>query len=434
MSLINKLPIVKKIKQKLYKRLEVLENESLISATENINLRIKLKLMNHEKINVVFVCHRPQVWLSLKNVYEAMCNDDFFDVKIVTIPNKKQLKGLGLNHEEYASEGAEDFWKGGNVIQGYDYNTKTWLDLRKLKPDYICFQQPYNVTRCPLYKSYYVSRFAKIFYVAYASNFMGNGLLEETTPKDFANSLSFFFTQNEMDNALVKSLLSSYGNIFTDVVLTGFPRYDFVLENKNAVSNVWSYKERENKFRLIWTPRWTTNEGNCNFFDYKDLLLDYCLSHDEIDFVFRPHPQAFSEWIANGLLTKEEAALYQKKYADAPNANIDKESLYLNTFYSSDCLITDVSSIVAEYFLTGKPIIYCHKKDYFNDFSRKLSEGFYWVHSWTELLKTLEMLKAGNDPLKVKREELIKSQFYIPENGAGFTIKEYIKNDAKGLV
>ena len=50
MSLINKLPIVKKIKQKLYKRLEVLENESLISAAENINLRIKLKLMNHEKI------------------------------------------------------------------------------------------------------------------------------------------------------------------------------------------------------------------------------------------------------------------------------------------------------------------------------------------------------------------------------------------------
>ena len=95
-------------------------------------------------------------------------------------------------------------------------------------------------------------------------------------------------------------------------------------------------------------------------------------------------------------------------------------------------MITDISSIVAEYFLTGKPIIYCHKKDCFNDFSRKLSEGFYWVRNWQELERTLQMLKSGDDPLKAKRQELIKSEFQISTAGAGNTIAALIKKDALG--
>ena len=39
------------------------------------------------------------------------------------------------------------------------------------------------------------------------------------------------------------------------------------------------------------------------------------------------------------------------------------------------------------------------------------------------------MLRAGNDPLREKRHELIKSEFYIPREGAGYSIKEAIKND-----
>ena len=424
------MPLVKKYLNKFKDKFECLENENLILATQNIDLRLKLKKINHEKINIVFVCHRPAVWGSLKTVYEALKKDELFNVKIVTIPNKKQLPKLGLNHEVYQSEGAEDFWVGDDVISGYEYDTGEWYDLRLLKPDYICFQQPYDIERTGAYKSKVVSRYAKLFYVAYAFDFMGNGLLEETTPKDFSTNVSFFFTQNTVDDKLVKTILTKNNNFFTKNILTGFPRYDNLRNYKNIKQDIWNYKDNKDKFRVIWTPRWTTNEGNCNFFDYNYSLLEYCDLHKDTDFIFRPHPQAFLEWAATGEFSDSQAKKYKEEFDKRENTKIDYNKSYISTFYSSNCLITDVSSIIADYFLTGNPIIYCHKKDFFNEFSQKLSEGFYWVHSWNELEKILDDLRNGIDPLKEKRQKLIKELFYLPEEGSGNLIKQIIKEDA----
>ena len=116
-------------------------------------------------------------------------------------------------------------------------------------------------------------------------------------------------------------------------------------------------------------------------------------------------------------------------YQNCPNAKIDFQKEYLTTFYSSDFLITDISSIISEYFLTKKPIIYCHRTNHFNHLGSKMAEGFYWVHNWEELKNAIEMLKRGEDPLFEKRQQIIRDNFYINPNGAGNTIKEIIKKD-----
>ena len=396
----------------------------------NWKLRKLIKKIKKEKINLVFVCHRPNVWGSLKTVFEECNKDPNFNITIVAIPNKKQLPNLQFNHEVYETEGAEVFFKDFpcKVINGYNYNTKEWFDLKQLKPDYVFFQQPYNVTRTLTYKSQNVCKYAKILYVAYFSNFIGNGVVNRCYPIDFFNNVSILFSENAFDVKFVNEHLSN-GKFKPKIFLTGFPRYDNLSQYQNINSNNWNCNKDRNIKRIIWTPRWCTDEGNCHFFDYKDKLLDYVENNKDIDFIFRPHPQAFKEWNATGELPEKEANIYKERYDKMSNAKIDKQKEYLTTFYSSDIMITDISSIVAEYFLTGKPIIYCHRKDCFNDFSRKVSEGFYWVHNWDELQKTIEMLKAGKDPLKRKRQEIIKNEFYIPEQGAGYTIKELIKED-----
>lgn len=425
----ERLPIIGKYYSRFKEKFYEINREMSDIANENISLRFKLKALKGEKIKVVFVCWRPSVWGSLKTVYESMKADNSFDVKIITIPNKVQLPKLGFNHELYESEGAEDFWKGEDVISGYNYETKEWFDLRLLKPDYVCFQRPYNVFRTGAEKSWVVSKYAKLFYVHYASNFIGNEVFEQSCPADFANDVSLWFNQNQMDYDLVKNHFKNIGNTSTKQFLTGFPRYDNLENYKDCDSVLWSLPKSKENFRVIWTPRWCTDEGNCHFFDYKDFLLDYCQSNSNVDFIFRPHPHAFQNWLATGEFNEENAKTYRQKFKDLKNANIDETGEYLSTFYSSDCMITDISSIVAEYFLTGNPIIYCHRTDCFNSFSRKLSEGFYWVHNWDELKKTLDMLRSGKDPLKEKRESLIKEIFYIPKEGSGNLIKDLIKTD-----
>ena len=397
-----------------------------------IELQQEIKRLKKEKISVVFVCHRAALWNSLRTVYEACLKDETFDVTIVTIPNKKELPKLGLNHEEYVSEGAEKYFEGEpcRVIQGYDYTNHTWFDLRELHPDYVFFQTPYDICRPPQYKSDVVSMYAKIAYVHYGMPFMGGMIAEESFPKSFLQNTYFHFAEfTEMKNYYVNRVPENAIHKHKNICLTGYPKLDGVERYIGCESDSWQQPRSKGLFRIMWTPRWSTGEGNCTFFDYKDKLPEYVQNHKDIELLFRPHPQAFAEFVAKKEMTAEQVENYKELYSREENMSIDVQQDYLPSFYSSDVLITDESSIMPEYFLTGKPIIFTYKETHLNDFATKLGEGFYWAKDWKEVEQYIAQLKEGKDTLKNKRMELIKSEFCIPEKGAGYEIKELLKKD-----
>jgi len=399
-----------------------LEQESMLLAESSIDVRLKMKKVAGEKVRVLFICHRPQVWNSLKTVYEAFRSDPAFETMILAVPNKKQLPEKGLGHEEYESEGAEEFWKEYGCIDGYDYEKREWLDLRDLYPDYVFFQQPYNITRPAQYKSWIVSKYAKLCYVSYGYQILGNELFDSMYPADFMKAVSFYFAADQYYCADISQKLKTDNNHFTRIYTTGFPRFDLISPEAG---------EEKDMFCALWTPRWSTEENNCFFFEYKDKLLTYCDKNERFSLIFRPHPQAFLNWNATGELPEKEADAYRLEYERRENARIDESGDYLTAFQASDCLIADATSLMTEYFLTGKPIIYCHRVDWFTVAGKKMAEGFYWVRSWEELCAALEMLRRGEDPLKEKRQEIIREFFpHLRKICAGYEIKEIIKRDA----
>jgi CDP-glycerol glycerophosphotransferase (TagB/SpsB family) len=213
------------------------------------------------------------------------------------------------------------------------------------------------------------------------------------------------------------------------VVLTGHPKFDYSQCNKNISGKVWPRGLLNEVKRILWTPRWRTLEGNCHFFDYKDYFVDYCKKHQDVDFVFRPHPLCLGNFLKTGELSEDDLQRIKLEYGNSSNMSLDETGDYIDTFIASDVLVSDISSMLLEYFVTGKPIIYTHRVDTFNELGRKLSEGFYWVENSTELQETLDMLMGGNDPLKFKREELIREHLYMPEGGAGVMIKDTLLAD-----
>lgn len=403
---------------------EILEYENTILGQQLVDNRLAIKRITGEKINVVFVCHRPAVWSSLKTVYEAIKNDEHFNATIVAIPNKKEIPGKWLDHEIYESEGAEEFWKDYGCINGYDYETGEWLDLNSLKPDYVFFQQPYNITRCPAYKSWVVSKYAKICYVHYAGVVYIDDVHAECNPLDFMKNVSFYFVQNDLDKLFVEKHMKQVNNN-VQICKVGFPRYDEISSWEKMESNIWM---KEKRYRIVWTPRWTTNEGNCNFFTYKDKFVQYISNNNAIDFTFRPHPQAFKEWETTGELKEEERNKYIEKYNQNINLHIDTSANYFPMLYSSDCLITDRSTMMLDYFLTGKPIIYCTNDSILSDIY-PLDEGVYLAHCWDDIEKIVNQLCSGSDPLKDRRKKLLNQYFFLPKEGAGSLIKENIKRD-----
>ena len=86
----------------------------------------------------------------------------------------------------------------------------------------------------------------------------------------------------------------------------------------------------------------------------------------------------------------------------------------------------NLAMIIADYFMTGKPIIYCHKTDMFNELSRKMSEGFYWAKNWEEVEKILNNLKTGKDELKEKRLQILRD-LNVNNQNAGKMIADILK-------
>ncbi len=435
MNLIKKLPGIRKLFQKvdyLKKKIKYLENEIVYLQCETNRQKHILKYKNGQKINIVFVCHRPQVWNSLKSLCDCCIKDSDFNVFIVAIPIKKQLPHICFDHEIYESEGAEDFWKDYpcTVIKGYNYDSGEWFDLRTLKPDYVLFQQPYNIAKCELYKSWNVAEYASICYTSYYYTTSHIDVLD-CMPTDFIRNVSLCFLQNTSEVEWFNQKFNSieYPNIKR--FLSGSPRFDNLEKYHSVESPLWKLK-KEDGFRVVWTPRWTTNENTCHFFDYKDKFVSYCNQHADMDFVFRPHPQAKLNYAAEEGFSIADFEKYESLYLKSNNMNIDNTSDFLPLFYSADVLISDYSSVIPEFFLTGKPIIYCKKDKAIVDLEGIWTEGLYYARSWNELETLLERLRNGDDPLFNKRKELIGSEFAISSEGAGMTMKNLIKADFRG--
>ena len=180
----------------------------------------------------------------------------------------------------------------------------------------------------------------------------------------------------------------------------------------------------------MWNTRWSTNENNCNFFKYKDCFYEFCNSNTNIDFVYRPHPQAFLEWNATGEFTKEEQIAFREKYEKTNNMHIDESKNYYDLLFSSDLLISDYSSLILDYLITKKPIIYCEQENckMIGDIGN-VKEALYIVHNWDELVNTIEELIIGNDPLKMNRIKYRK-QIKDKNNNPAYDIVNTIYMDA----
>lgn len=111
------------------------------------------------------------------------------------------------------------------------------------------------------------------------------------------------------------------------------------------------------------------------------------------------------------------------------NLELDLEANYFKEFWESDFLITDISSIIIEYLITGKPIIYCETDVELNDFMKEILSVCYCVRGWDELQNIMEELICGNDFLREDRERLAKKISRENDLGTVDRILNIIKND-----
>ena len=111
-----------------------------------------------------------------------------------------------------------------------------------------------------------------------------------------------------------------------------------------------------------------------NFVEQAHFFLDFAKNHPQYEFLIKPHPVLKSKCEATGFMTGEEYENYIEQWRELPNVNAYTLGNYYDVFKPSDILITDSSSFLGEYFVSGTPIVLLESKRRmpFNDFGLEL--------------------------------------------------------------
>jgi len=390
----------------------------------NFRTRVMLKQAHGIPIKVLFVCHEPTLWSMFESVYQAMAEDSGFSPLVVAMPYKHST----LPEGQYKDAGMLELCEknGIKAIKGYDKEKDEWLDPAPLMPDYVFFQTPYDFF-VPAWSVEKIYLLAKVCYIPYTALVSKGEVAAMQYPESFLRHTSFYFLENPLtQDAFINRFAGQTWFKKERAIVTGYPKLDYLNETTEYTGKVWRRGTQKGIKRILWTPRWVTSEGVCHFFDYKDYFFEFCKNHPDVDFVFRPHPLCFQNFIKTGEMPLEEQNKMRHEYEMSLNMAIDENRSYLDTFWTSDLLISDFSSILIQYYSTGKPIIYTHRTNLFSDYALALSEGMYWVQNVKELDETISMILSGDDPLRQKREELKNKLIFVAKGGAGRAVKEQL--------
>lgn len=364
-------------------------------------------------IRVCFVQQDPNCWNKSKALYDLLNQDARFEVSLLCIPDPFD-PDTGSTYRFFKERGYNAIdARIGDGPWDTQTNQGQWFDLKSLKPDYLFYQQPYDNYLPNAYRSTVVYRYAKICHTPY-----GFALIKELLDcmvRDFCRCVyrTYSVSELEKDFNIRRFPLSHRLGLRNTIYFSPLVFANFFQE-QDSQSPSWEFSK--NSFRAIWTPRWTTDEklGGSNFFRYKDVLLSYADSHPDADILMRPHPMAFDNFVRTGQMTPEQVQDYIANCNGRRNTALDRAKNYDATFWQSSVLVSDVSAVIVEYFVTGKPIIFCPTEKrgstYLSNFE-KICSSCYIATNQQELTDYLDQLRQGNDPLANKRQQVIRELF-----------------------
>ncbi len=359
-------------------------------------------------IRVVYIVQMPSVWNKAKPTYMRMLADPDFEPIILCLPSSLE-NCFDRENETYRYFLDQGYTSVINAVLG-----ETWLPPKSLNADYFVIMRPYDNYRPKPYKSINLCKYGKICVILYAS-IMTRNLVSDIISRGFFSQVSYFFAESEYlrdYNIHLNLLKHSLG--LQHSVLCGMSAIEFMLNAKDLPAKSWEFSH--NSFRVIWTPRWSTDTvgGGSNFFRYQQCFFSFFSLHQDIDLLIRPHPLMFHNFLSSGIMTQKEIDSFCSLCDEQNNISLDQEEEYIPSFWNSDVLVSDISGIIPEYFVTGKPIVFCSSKGIdwlFMPTIEEMMAGCYHADSFADIERILGDLQQGNDPLKETRAVLVRKLF-----------------------
>ena len=398
--------------QKMYESIKKKYNK-IFNAKKNRKNRTNIiqKFKNGETLKICLMTSRPGMW-NYDYLYKILKKDARFEVVSVVMPDPFQGKEAMLRYLEESIKELKE--KGINAICGWDYENNCSLKFQaEVNPDLI------------LYSDFWYPHFAKSdFYILdnldkiTMLNDYGFNVMQENKVVVFElnNLVDMYFRQTNFHKEMAEPLMKNKGQ---NIKIVGSPKLDPIFDENFQPQDPWKKQDKPKK-RIIWAPHHNrympADMYCCNAFweIYNDMLNIAQKYKDEVQFAFRPHPmlrekisKAWGEYIVND---------YFNKWETLENTQVS-EGNFIDLFMTSDAMIMDCCSFLAEYSAFNKPLFYTRTKTsrlVLNEFGEKLFENVYDTNK--DLVPDIEnfiqdVVINGNDYKKEQRTQFVQQYF-----------------------
>lgn len=136
--------------------------------------------------------------------------------------------------------------------------------------------------------------------------------------------------------------------------------------------------------------------------------MNYAKLNSDVQIIIRPHPLMMRHYITENIVSPDFFDKLEKSFLQIGNIHFDKTKDYFDSLDKADVFVSDYTSLLVEYFVSGKPVIYLGKINLFNKDAKKMCSSFYRANSWNEIKNFIENIKFGFDSLKIKRNKIFQ--------------------------
>lgn len=351
-------------------------------------------------IRVVFYTNEPQKW-SYESLYRELEASPLFEPIIVVVP--RYSVHLGKDHTRMSLEQQFDFYKERGYHVEYGYKNGNYLDIKMFEPDIFFYLQLAEIPGVDNPES--VSEYALTCYCPYSFSLTDY-------PKEYLQRFHRLLFRYYVVHELTRERFEGYAKDNSkNCVAVGYPKLDVYFKDVRADAD--KYWRDPAKFRIIYAPHHSVEKRFffSTFPETHSLILDLARkTSDRTTWIFKPHPMLKVAVMHAGLMTEQELDEYYRSWAQI--GQVYDQGDYFDVFRSSDLMITDCASFLAEYLPSGHPLIRLinPKSCPLDKLGSRFSDCYYNVHDKEELMKAFgELVIDGNDYLGAHRKELAGS-------------------------
>ena len=367
-------------------------------------------------IRVVMLVHYPEAWASLEPVFRALEADDAFQATVATIPRRfpgaPGFRGEDDTHRELTTRGIP------HVRLPFSDSFESLDVVRALRPHIVFRQSQWDGDIPPGFSTRALS-FARLCLVPYETMNIVENVRHSGTPTNTAVDSPYHRAAWKVfcANDRVRNAALADGTLGGEhFVVTGHPKSLAIVDAAPS----WPIADGADgrRRRVVWSAHHSIGDDWTRFGLFPAMagpMIEFAATHPDVDVVFMPHPMLLTfPGHHQSPIGPEFIDDFLARWSALPNTATYQGADYAGALRASDVLITDGLSMLVEYQLLGKPVVFAERDGHrpFTEIGEVVVRGVHRHGTVADAIAAAAQLSDGSrDPLADTQAEVISTLF-----------------------